>query len=115
MARYVAKNMVAAKLADKVELSLSYVIGEAEPEAITINTFGTEKVDIKDIRKIIKETFSFSVANILEQLDLKKPQFFNTAAYGHFGRENKNFKWEKTDKVEILRKKAMQCVLENFK
>ena len=115
MARYVAKNIVAAKLADKVELSLSYVIGEAEPEAITINTFGTEKIDIKDIRKIIKETFSFSVANILEQLDLKKPQFFNTAAYGHFGRENKNFKWEKTDKMELLRKKAMQCVLENFK
>ena len=115
MARYVAKNIVAAKLADKVELSLSYVIGEAEPEAITINTFGTEKIDIKDIRKIIKETFSFSVANILEQLDLKKPQFFNTAAYGHFGRENKKFKWEKTDKMELLRKKAMQCVLENFK
>ncbi|WP_238899788.1 methionine adenosyltransferase [Clostridium sp. YIM B02500] len=115
MARYVAKNIVAAKLADKVELSLSYVIGEAEPEAITINTFGTEKIDIKDIRKIIKETFSFSVANILEQLDLKKPQFFNTSAYGHFGRENKNFKWEKTDKMELLRKKAMQCVLENFK
>ncbi|MBE6089441.1 MAG: methionine adenosyltransferase [Clostridium beijerinckii] len=115
MARYVAKNIVAAKLADKVELSLSYVIGEAEPEAITINTFGTEKIDIKDIRKIIKETFSFSVSNILEQLDLKKPQFFNTAAYGHFGRENKNFKWEKTDKMELLRKKAMQCVLENFK
>lgn len=115
MARYVAKNIVAAKLAEKAELSLSYVIGAAEPEAITINTFGTEKIKTEYINKIVKDTFSFSVANILEQLDLQRPQFLKTSAYGHFGRENQNFKWEEIDKIEILRRKAMECISENFK
>lgn len=115
MARYVAKNIVAAKLADKVELSLSYVIGAVEPEAVTINTFGTEKIKTEYINKIVKDTFSFSVTNILEQLDLRKPQFLKTAAYGHFGRENQNFKWEELDKVEILKQKTIKCISDNFK
>lgn len=115
MARYVAKNIVAAKLADKVELSLSYVIGAVEPEAVTINTFGTEKIKTEYINKIVKDTFSFSVTNILEQLDLRKPQFLKTAAYGHFGRENQNFKWEELDKVKILKQKTIKCISDNFK
>lgn len=115
MARYVAKNIVAAKLAKKVEVSLSYVIGSAEPDSITINTFGTEKIKMEYINKIVKDTFSFSVANILEELDLRKPQFLKTAAYGHFGRENQKFKWEEIDKIGILRIKAMECISENFK
>lgn len=115
MARYVAKNLVAAKLAKKVEISLSYVIGSPEPEAITINTFGTETINIKYIDEIVKDTFSFSVSNIIKELDLRRPQFLKTASYGHFGRENKGFRWEEIDKVEILKEKAKKCIYNNFK
>lgn len=115
MARYVAKNLVAAKLAKKIEISLSYVIGSPEPEAITINTFGTETINIKYINEIVKETFSFSVSNIIEELNLRKPQFQKTASYGHFGRENQGFRWEETDKVEILKEKATKCISDSFK
>lgn len=115
MARYVAKNLVAAKLAEKAEIALSYVIGSPEPEAITINTFGTEKINSNYITEIVKETFSFSVSNIIEQLDLKRPQFQKTASYGHFGRENQGFKWEKIDKVDILKEKAIKYISNSFK
>lgn len=115
MARYVAKNLVAAKLAKKIEISLSYVIGSPEPEAITINTFGTETINIKYINEIVKEIFSFSVSNIIEELNLRIPQFKKTASYGHFGRENQGFRWEETDKVEILKEKAMKCISDSFK
>ena len=115
MARYVAKNLVAAKLAKKVEISLSYVIGSIEPEAITINTFGTEAINIKYINEIVKDTFSFSVSNIIKELDLRRPQFLKTASYGHFGRENKGFRWEEIDKVEILKEKAKKCIYNSFK
>lgn len=115
MARYVAKNIVAAKLAKKVEVSVSYVIGSVEPAAINVNTFGTETIKKEYINEIVKDTFSFSVANILAGLDLKKPQYLKTAAYGHFGRENENFKWEKLDKVELIKKKAIDYVIGNFK
>lgn len=115
MARYVAKNIVGAKLAKKAEVSLSYIIGCAEPDAVTINTFGTETIKKEYINEIVKDTFSFSVANILEELDLRKPQFLKTAAYGHFGRENMNFKWEELDKVQILKEKAMKCVCAGLK
>jgi len=115
MARYVAKNIVGARLAKKAEVSLSYIIGCAEPDAVTINTFGTETIKKEYINEIVKDTFSFSVANILEALDLRKPQFLKTAAYGHFGRENMNFKWEELDKVQILKEKAIQCVCAGIK
>jgi S-adenosylmethionine synthetase len=114
MARYVAKNIVGAKLAKKAEVCLSYVIGNPEPEAVTINTFGTETIKKEYIYEIVKDTFSFSVANILEQLDLRKPQFLKTAAYGHFGRENENFKWEQLDKVQTLKEKALKYVVSEF-
>ena len=115
MARYVAKNIVAAKLCDKAEVALSYVIGQSEPESVTINTFGTERIRKEYIEQIIMNTFSFSVANILEQLDLRKPQFLKTSSYGHFGREDQNFKWEETDKVLILKEKAMKYIYDSFK
>lgn len=115
MARYVAKNIVAAKLAKKVEVSLSYVIGLPEPEAITINTFGTETIKTNYIDEIVKDIFSFSVSNILKELDLRKPQFIKTAAYGHFGRGDQNFRWEELDKVQILKEKAKKCISDSFK
>lgn len=114
MARYVAKNIVAAKLARKVEVCLSYVIGCVEPEAITINTFGTEAIKKEYINEIVKETFSFTVSDILEQLRLRKPQYLKTAAYGHFGRENENFRWEDLDKVQTLKEKALKYLCSEF-
>jgi S-adenosylmethionine synthetase len=115
MARYVAKNIVGANLAKKAEIALSYVIGCAQPDAITINTFGTETIKKKYINEIVKDTFSFSVGDILEELNLRKPQFLKTAAYGHFGRENENFKWEELDKVQILKEKAIKCICNELK
>lgn len=115
MARYVAKNLVAAKLAKKIEIALSYVIGSPEPEAITINTFGTETINIKYIDEIVRDSFSFSVSNIIKELDLRKPQFLKTASYGHFGRENQGFRWEEIDKVEMLKEKARKYIYNNFK
>lgn len=102
MARYVAKNIVAAGLAEKCEVSLAYVIGGIEPEAITINTFGTEMVELKRLKEAVRKVFSFQVADIIEQLSLRKPQFEKTAAYGHFGREQEGFAWERTDKAQNL-------------
>ncbi|GAA0071442.1 methionine adenosyltransferase [Clostridium sardiniense] len=115
MARYVAKNIVAAKLAKRAEVALCYVIGSEGPEAININTFGTAKIKEEYISEIVKKIFSFSVADILEELDLRKPQFLKSAAYGHFGRENENFKWEELDKVKILKEEAMRYICESFK
>ncbi|TQI66673.1 methionine adenosyltransferase [Clostridium sp. KNHs216] len=108
MARYAAKNIVAAKLARRCEVALAYAIGMADPVAVTINTFGTERIKKKYIDSAVRETFSFSVADILEQLKLRKPQFLKTAAYGHFGREDQDFQWEKLDKVQLLQEKAIQ-------
>ncbi|MGX8710040.1 MAG: methionine adenosyltransferase [bacterium] len=108
MARYAAKNIVAAKLARRCEVALAYAIGMADPVAVTINTFGTERIKKKYIDSAVGETFSFSVADILEQLKLRKPQFLKTAAYGHFGREDQDFQWEKLDKVQLLQEKAIQ-------
>nr|WP_319488881.1 methionine adenosyltransferase [uncultured Caproiciproducens sp.] len=112
MARYAAKNIVAARLAKKCEVALAYAIGMTDPVAITINTFGTEQIKSECIDSIVRDTFSFSVADILEQLQLRKPQFLKTAAYGHFGREDQDFQWEKLDKVDSLKKKAIQSVAE---
>ncbi|TCK88023.1 methionine adenosyltransferase [Natranaerovirga hydrolytica] len=114
MARYVAKNIVAAKLAQRCEVSLAYAIGQSEPEAITVNTFGTHQIQNEWINTIVREVFSFSVSDILEELNLRKPQFIKAAAYGHFGKEDMNFQWEQLDKVECLQEKAKQYINKIF-
>lgn len=106
MARYVAKNIVAAELAKQCEVSFSYVIGGIEPEAVTVNTFGTGRIPDSHIEMLIKNVFSFSVADCITTLELRKPQYLKTAAYGHFGRNKQGFKWEETDKAWILRQLA---------
>jgi S-adenosylmethionine synthetase len=105
-ARYVAKNIVAAKLADKCEVQISYAIGVAEPVSINVNTFGTGKVSDDDLIKLIRENFDLTPKGIIESLDLRRPIYRQTAAYGHFGRELPAFTWERTDKADILSKKA---------
>ncbi len=102
MARYVAKNIVAADLADKCEVQLSYVIGRAEPTSVNVNTFGTGKVSDEKLVEAIKKVFDLRPGKIIEHLDLLKPVYRQTAAYGHFGRNGVS--WEKTDKVEELKK-----------
>jgi len=101
-ARYVAKNVVAAKLADRCEIQLAYAIGVPFPVSVMIDTFGTSKVDEHQIEKAILKTFDLSPAGIIKTLDLRRPIYQKTASYGHFGR--KEFSWEKTDKVEELKK-----------
>ena len=102
MARYVAKNIVAAGLADKCELQVAYSIGVADPVGIFIQTFGTNKISEDQILDIIKKHFSFKPGDIIKQLDLKRPIYRKTACYGHFGREEPEFTWEKTDKAEEI-------------
>lgn len=104
--RYVAKNLVAAGLADKCEIQVSYAIGVAEPTSISIETFGTGKVDDDRIVELIREHFNLKPKGIIDMLDLLRPIYKNTAAYGHFGREDDNFTWEKTDKAEALKAAA---------
>ncbi len=104
MARYIAKNIVGAKLAKKVEIQLSYAIGLKEPTSIFIDTFGTETVDKDIILKAIKENFDLTPNGIIETLQLKQPLYSKTAAYGHFGRGDINLPWEKLDKIEVLKK-----------
>jgi S-adenosylmethionine synthetase len=104
--RYVAKNIVAAGLADKCEIQISYAIGVAEPTSISINTFGTGKVSDAVISQLVREHFELRPAGLIKMLDLKRPIYLPTAAYGHFGREGENFTWEKTDKADALRKAA---------
>jgi S-adenosylmethionine synthetase len=106
MARYVAKNIVAAGLAKKCELQLAYAIGVAEPVSVMIDTMGTEVVPKRRIEAIIKEVFDLRPAAIIESLDLLRPIYKKTSAYGHFGRDESEFTWEKTDMVDILREKA---------
>ena len=103
MARYIAKNIVASGICDKVEVQLAYAIGVAHPVSIFIETFGTSKVDEGEIVKTIKEEFRLTPNGIIETLDLRRPIYKKTAAYGHFGREDEDFTWEKTDKVESLK------------
>lgn len=104
MARYIAKNIVAANMCDKVEIQLSYAIGVKEPTSIFVETFGTEKIDRDIILKAIKEEFDLTPGGIINTLDLLKPIYFNTASYGHFGRSDVELPWEKLDKVEVLKK-----------
>lgn len=103
MARYAAKNIVAAGLAEKCEIQVSYALGKAHPISLTVETFGTEKVDRKKIEEVVKEVFDFRPAAILKNLDLRRPIYRKTACYGHFGRNDKDFTWEKTDKAETLK------------
>ena len=105
-ARYVAKNVVAAGLADRCEIQLAYAIGVAEPVSVLVETFGTAKVAEELIAKLITQHFNLTPAGIIKTLDLRRPIYKQTAAYGHFGRTDVELPWEKTDKAEILRKEA---------
>ena len=102
-ARYVAKNIVAAGLADKCEIQLSYAIGVAQPTSIMVDTFGTGKLSDEKLVAIIRENFDLRPAGIIKMLDLRRPIYKQTAAYGHFGRNDLNLPWEKIDKAEILK------------
>jgi S-adenosylmethionine synthetase len=104
--RYVAKNIVAAGLADRCEIQVSYAIGVAEPTSISIETFGTNHVDEDLIIRLVREHFDLRPYGIVKMLDLIRPIYRKTAAYGHFGREESEFTWETTDKAEALREAA---------
>ncbi|VUD51536.1 S-adenosylmethionine synthase [Thalassocella blandensis] len=101
--RYVAKNIVAAGLADRCEIQVSYAIGVAEPTSISINTFGTGKISDEKIAELVNQHFDLRPRGLIDMLDLMRPIYRATAAYGHFGRELPNFTWEKTDKAELLK------------
>ena len=103
-ARYVAKNLVAAGLADKCEIQLSYAIGVAQPTSINVDTFGTGRLDSEKLVEIVRENFDLRPAGIIRMLDLRRPIYKQTAAYGHFGRNDLDLPWEKLDKVDVLKK-----------
>ena len=102
--RYVAKNIVAAGLADRCEIQVSYAIGVSEPTSISIDTFGTGRLTDDEISNLVREHFDLRPRGLMEMLDLHRPIYQATAAYGHFGREEESFSWEKTDKVALLKK-----------
>jgi len=102
--RYVAKNIVAAGLADRCEIQVSYAIGVSEPTSISVNTFGTGKLSDEEIVALVRDNFDLRPRGLIEMLDLRRPIYQQTASYGHFGRELENFTWEKTDKVADLKK-----------
>ena len=104
--RYVAKNLIAAGIAKEIEVQVAYAIGVSQPVSINVNSFGTGKISDKEIKKLIQEHFDLRPKAIVQQLDLLRPIYEATAAYGHFGRELDSFTWEKTDKAEILRDAA---------
>ena len=105
-ARYIAKNIVAAGLADKCEIQIAYAIGVARPVSIMVNTFDTEKIPQQKILELINRNFDLRPEAIIKELDLRRPIYKKTAAYGHFGRNDNDFTWEKTDKSEMLREQA---------
>jgi S-adenosylmethionine synthetase len=106
MARYVAKNLVAAGLADRLEVQLAYCIGVAEPVSLMVNTFGTGKIDDKLFKELIRAHFPLTPKGMIAHLDLKKPRYKRTAAFGHFGRTEPEFSWEKTDLAETIKRAA---------
>jgi len=106
-ARYIAKNMVAAGLAERLEIQVSYVIGVARPLSISVETFGTAKVDQEVFLNLINKHFDLRPGAIIRDFDLRRPIYRPTAVYGHFGRDDLDLPWEKTDKAEILRKEAL--------
>jgi S-adenosylmethionine synthetase len=101
--RYVAKNLVAAGLAERLEIQISYAIGVAEPTSISINTFGTGKLPEEKLIQLVREHFDLRPRGLIAMLDLKRPIYEDTAAYGHFGRTEEAFSWERTDKADALR------------
>jgi len=105
-ARYIAKNIVAAGLADKCEIQIAYAIGVARPVSVMVNTFDTEKIPQQKILELINKNFDLRPGAIIKELDLRRPIYKKTAAYGHFGRNDNDFTWEKTDKSEMLREQA---------
>jgi S-adenosylmethionine synthetase len=105
-ARYVAKNIVAAGLADRAELQVAYAIGVAHPLSVAVETFGTERIPVPQIEELVREYFDLRPAAILRDLDLRRPIYAKTAAYGHFGRDDADFSWERTDKADALRNAA---------
>ena len=104
--RYVAKNLVAAGLADRIELQISYAIGKASPTSISFETFGTNKVDDSTIVSLIDRHFDLRPGAIIRDLDLRRPIYRQTAAYGHFGRDDVDLPWERTDRAAALRREA---------
>jgi len=106
MCRYIAKNLVAAKFADRCEVQLAYAIGVAEPVSLYVNTFGTNKIPENQIEELVRKNFDMKPSGIISELDLKRPIYKKTAAYGHFGRNEPEFTWEKTDKAETLKQSA---------
>jgi S-adenosylmethionine synthetase len=106
MARYIAKNIVAAGLASRAEVQLAYAIGVAEPVSVMVDTFGTATIAEEKITELVRQNFSLTPKGIIETLDLRKPVYKQTAAYGHFGRSGPGFTWEKTDRADVLRKAA---------
>ena len=106
MARYIAKNCVAAGLAERMELQLAYAIGVAEPVSLLVDTFGTERLDEEAILELIRSHFPMTPQKIIDLLNLRQPIFRKTAAYGHFGREDEGFTWELTDQADLLRREA---------
>jgi len=109
MARYIAKNLVAAGLCDRIEIQIAYVIGVPEPVSVYINSFGTGKLEDRKMEEIVKKVFDLTPKGIIEKLQLRRPIFKKTAAYGHFGRPDPDFTWEQTDMAETLRKEAELC------
>lgn len=108
-ARYVAKNVVAAGLADKCELELAYVIGVARPVSVFLETFGTEKVPVEFIEKLVRKHFDLRPAAIIDHLDMRRPIYKQLASYGHYGRDDLDLPWERTDKAGILKKEAVDA------
>ena len=106
MARYIAKNIVAAGLADRCEVQLAYAIGVAEPVCVLVETFGTGKVSAKTLTELVRKNFSLTPKGIIESLNLRRPIYRKTAAYGHFGRSEAEFTWEATDKAAALAEQA---------
>jgi S-adenosylmethionine synthetase len=106
MARYIAKNIVAAGLADRAEVQLAYAIGVAEPVSVRIETFGTGKVGEAKLTELVRRNFSLTPKGIIESLNLRRPIYRQTAAYGHFGRTEPDFTWEATDKAAALAEQA---------
>ena len=104
MARYIAKNIVAAGIADRFEIEISYAIGINEPLNLWVDTFGTGKLDDEQIIDLIRKYFPLTPQGIIAHLNLQRPIYQKTAAYGHFGRNDPDFTWEKTDKVDVLKK-----------
>jgi S-adenosylmethionine synthetase len=106
MARYIAKNLVAAGVADEVEVQLAYAIGVADPVSVYVDTFGTGKVEQAKMVELVREHFQMTPRGIIESLKLRRPIYKKTAAYGHFGRTEPEFSWEATDKADALRAAA---------